>query len=71
MLEYEIQNLENLGIRELAIMNIEQQDEITRLNNIIDEIFEFMQNKYDNSDFTGFTISFMELQDLKELKEGK
>ena len=42
-----------------------------RLNNIINEIFEWMQNKYDNSDLTGFTVSFQELQDLKELKEGK
>ena len=43
--------------------------EIEKLNNIINEIFEWMQNKYDNSDFTGFTVSFQELQDLKELKE--
>ena len=47
------------------------EQEIQRLNNIIDKIFEFMQNKYDNSDLTGFTISFMELEELKELKEGK
>lgn len=50
----------------------EQNQEIERLNNIINKIFEFMQDKYDNSNFTGFTISFMELQDLKDLlKEGK
>lgn len=49
----------------------EKDKEIERLNNIINEIFEWMQNKYDNSDLTGFTVSFQELQDLKELKEGK
>lgn len=49
---------------------INYQKEIERLNNIIDEIFEWMQNKYDNSDLTGFTVSFQELEDLKKLKEG-
>ena len=49
---------------------IEKDKEIERLNRIIDNIFNFMQNKYDNSDLTGFTISFMELQDLRKLKEG-
>lgn len=42
-----------------------------RLNNIINKIFNFMQEKYDKSDLLGFTISFQELEDLKELKEGK
>lgn len=58
--------------RDIVLEEYEEKDkEIERLNNIIDEIFEWMQNKYDNSDLTGFTVSFQELQDLKELKEGK
>lgn len=52
-----------------CIINLKKENE--KLNNIINEIFEWMQNKYDNSNFTGFTVSFQELQDLKELKEGK
>lgn len=55
---------------ELYISNQEKDKEIERLNIIIDNIFNFMQNKYDNSDLTGFTISFMELQDLRKLKGG-
>lgn len=63
---------ENCKLRENHNINdITLLDENERLNRIIDNIFKFMQNKYDNSDLTGFTISFMELQDLKELKENK
>ncbi len=63
---------ENCKLRENHNINdITLLDENERLNRIIDNIFKFMQNKYDNSDLTGFTISFMELQDLKELKEDK
>ncbi len=68
--EYERIYNENCKLRENHNINdITLLDENERLNKIIDNIFKFMQNKYDNSDLTGFTISFMELQDLKELKE--
>ena len=68
--EYERIYNENCKLRENHNINdITLLDENERLNRIIDNIFKFMQNKYDNSDLTGFTISFMELQDLKELKE--
>ena len=68
--EYERIYNENCKLRENHNINdITLLDENERLNNIIDNIFKFMQNKYDNSDLTGFTISFMELQDLKALKE--
>ena len=68
--EYERVYNENCKLRENHNINdITLLDENERLNRIIDNIFKFMQNKYDNSDLTGFTISFMELQDLKELKE--
>ena len=68
--EYERIYNENCKLRENHNINdITLLDENERLNRIIDDIFKFMQNKYDNSDLTGFTISFMELQDLKELKE--
>lgn len=68
--EYERIYNENCKLRENNNINdITLLDENERLNRIIDNIFKFMQNKYDNSDLTGFTISFMELQDLKELKE--
>ena len=70
--EYERIYNENCKLRENHNINdITLLDENERLNRIIDNIFKFMQNKYDNSDLTGFTISFMELQDLKELKENK
>ena len=70
--EYERIYNENCKLREIHNINdITLLDENERLNRIIDNIFKFMQNKYDNSDLTGFTISFMELQDLKELKENK
>lgn len=68
--EYERIYNENCKLRENHNINdITLLDENERLNRIIDNIFKFMQNKYDNSDLTGFTISFMELQDLKALKE--
>ena len=68
--EYERIYNENCKLRENHNINdITLLDENERLNKIIDNIFKFMQNKYDNSDLTGFTISFMELQDLKALKE--
>lgn len=70
--EYERIYNENCKLRENHNINdITLLDENERLNRIIDNIFKFMQNKYDNSDLTGFTISFMELQDLKQLKENK
>lgn len=70
--EYERIYNENCKLRENHNINdITLLDENERLNRIIDNIFKFMQNKYDNSDLTGFTISFMELQDLKALKENK
>lgn len=70
--EYERIYNENCKLRENHNINdITLLDENERLNRIIDNIFKFMQNKYDNSDLTGFTISFMELQDLKELRENK
>ena len=70
--EYERIYNENCKLRENHNINdITLLDENERLNRIIDNIFEFMQNKYDNSDLTGFTISFMELQDLKNLKDDK
>lgn len=80
MLEYEIQNLENLGIRQLAIMNIEQQEEITRLNNIINELEkhlldyleEWEECKEDNEFVNGRCLMARDvLHDIHELKEGK
>ena len=60
--EYERIYNENCKLRENHNINdITLLDENERLNRIIDNIFKFMQNKYDNSDLTGFTISFMEL----------
>lgn len=68
--EYERIYNENCKLRENHNINdITLLDENERLNRIIDNIFKFMQKKYDNGDLTGFTISFMELQNLKELKE--
>ena len=41
-MEYVIDQLETLGIRKLAKMVLEQQDEISRLNKIIDDLREYM-----------------------------
>ena len=40
MTEYAIDKLEDLGLRKLAIMNIEQGEEIERLHSIIKEVRE-------------------------------
>ena len=75
MLEYVIQNLENLGIRQLAIMNIEQQEEIQRLNDIIEELEKWLEDniEYGDDDYYDMKAMGVEsaLKKLKELKEGK
>ena len=50
MMEYAIDKLEDLGLRKLAIMNIEQGEEIERLRNIIKEAKDFIAN---NSTISG------------------
>ena len=42
-MEYAIDRLEDLGLRKLAMMNIEKDEEIERLNNIIDELEKWLE----------------------------
>lgn len=44
-MEYAIDKLEDLGLRKLAIMNIEKDEEIERLNNIINKAIEYVENE--------------------------
>ena len=43
-MEYAIDKLEDLGLRKLAIMNIEKEEEIERLNNIINRTTKYVES---------------------------
>ena len=51
-MEYAIDKLEDLGLRKLAIMNIEKEEEIERLNNIIKEVREYIEERYNGEVLT-------------------